>query len=90
MISGIAATVRRLIAEDWLRPLPQGGYSDANDRPKAADIPHAPRWAIMVLHEAGAFRECQVHGWIQDRADPHARQKGKSNFGVLQSFFDMP
>jgi len=28
----------------------------------------------MVLHEAGAIRECEVHGWIQDRADPHARQ----------------
>ena len=31
-------------------------------------------WAIMVLHEAGAIRECEVHGWIQDQADPHARQ----------------
>lgn len=29
-------------------------------------------WAIMVLHEARAIRECEVHGWIQDRADPHA------------------
>ena len=31
-------------------------------------------WAISILQEAGAVRECEIHGWIQDRADPHARQ----------------
>jgi hypothetical protein len=31
-------------------------------------------WAISTLQEAGAVRECEIHGWIQDRADPHARQ----------------
>ena len=31
-------------------------------------------WAISVLHEAGAIRECEEHGWMQDRADPHARE----------------
>jgi hypothetical protein len=31
-------------------------------------------WAISVLREAGAIKECQEHGWIQDRADPHARE----------------
>jgi hypothetical protein len=31
-------------------------------------------WAIAVLHEAGAIRECEDHGWMQDRADPHARE----------------
>jgi len=30
-------------------------------------------WAVAVLHEAGAIRECEHHGWMQDRADPHAR-----------------
>jgi hypothetical protein len=30
-------------------------------------------WAISVLLEAGAVRECEEHGWMQDRADPHAR-----------------
>jgi hypothetical protein len=30
-------------------------------------------WAISVLHEAGAIKECEEHGWMQDRADPHAR-----------------
>ncbi len=30
-------------------------------------------WAINVLNEAGAIRECEDHGWMQDRADPHAR-----------------
>ena len=31
-------------------------------------------WAIYVLQEAGAIRECEEHGWMQDRADPHARE----------------
>ena len=31
-------------------------------------------WAISVLQEAGAIRECETHGWMQDRADPHARE----------------
>jgi len=31
-------------------------------------------WAIAVLQDAGAVRECEVHGWMQDRADPHARE----------------
>jgi hypothetical protein len=30
-------------------------------------------WAISVLLEAGAIRECEEHGWMMDRADPHAR-----------------
>jgi hypothetical protein len=30
-------------------------------------------WAISVLQDAGAIRECETHGWMQDRADPHAR-----------------
>jgi len=32
-------------------------------------------WAISVLNEAGAIRECEDHAWMQDRADPHARQR---------------
>ncbi|MBR0749960.1 hypothetical protein JQ582_39230 [Bradyrhizobium japonicum] len=32
-------------------------------------------WAISVLHEAGAIRECEEHAWMQDRADPHARER---------------
>ncbi|MBB4429894.1 hypothetical protein GGD66_008499 [Bradyrhizobium sp. CIR48] len=32
-------------------------------------------WAIHVLNEAGAIRECEEHGWMQDRADPHARER---------------
>ncbi|PWE75945.1 hypothetical protein XF30_03405 [Bradyrhizobium sp. SUTN9-2] len=31
--------------------------------------------AISVLQEAGAMRECEEHGWMQDRADPHARDR---------------
>lgn len=32
-------------------------------------------WATSVLLEAGAIRECEEHGWMQDRADPHARER---------------
>ena len=32
-------------------------------------------WAISVLQEAGAIRESEEHGWMQDRADPHARER---------------
>ena len=32
-------------------------------------------WAISVLQEAGAIREFEEHGWMQDRADPHARER---------------
>jgi hypothetical protein len=32
-------------------------------------------WAISVLHEACAIRECEEHGWMKDRADPHARER---------------
>ena len=32
-------------------------------------------WAISTLLDAGAIRECEEHGWMRDRADPHARQR---------------
>jgi len=32
-------------------------------------------WAISVLVEAGAISECEGHGWMKDRADPHARER---------------
>jgi hypothetical protein len=32
-------------------------------------------WAILVLQEAGAIRECEEHGWMRDRTDPHARER---------------
>ncbi|MDA9478879.1 hypothetical protein XI03_31205 [Bradyrhizobium sp. CCBAU 65884] len=32
-------------------------------------------WAISVLHEAGAICECEQHGWMQDRTDPHAHAR---------------
>ena len=42
------------------------------ERPKA--IRTLRGWAIHVLQEAGAIRECEEHGWAKDRADPHARE----------------
>ncbi len=35
-------------------------------------------WAITVLNEAHAIRECEDHGWMRDRADPHARERARS------------
>ena len=32
-------------------------------------------WAISALQEAGAIRECEEHGWMRDRGDPHARDR---------------
>jgi len=32
-------------------------------------------WAISALQEAGAIRECEEHGWMRDRDDPHARDR---------------
>jgi hypothetical protein len=32
-------------------------------------------WAISMLQEVGAIHECEEHGWMQDRADPHARER---------------
>jgi hypothetical protein len=32
-------------------------------------------WARMVLLEVGAIRECEQHGWMKDRSDPHARER---------------
>jgi hypothetical protein len=31
-------------------------------------------WTRSVLLEAGAIRECEEHGWMRNRADPHARK----------------
>jgi hypothetical protein len=30
---------------------------------------------IAVLSEAHAIHECEEHGWMQHRADPHARER---------------
>jgi hypothetical protein len=32
-------------------------------------------WAVATLQEAGVIRECDEHGWMQDRSDPHARER---------------
>jgi hypothetical protein len=32
-------------------------------------------WARCALFEAGAIRECEEHGWMQDCANPHARDR---------------
>ena len=32
-------------------------------------------WARSILLEAGTIRECEDHGWMRDRGDPHARER---------------
>jgi hypothetical protein len=32
-------------------------------------------WAISVLQEVGAIKECEDHGWMQHRGDPDARER---------------
>ena len=34
-------------------------------------------WARSVLLEAGAIRECEEHGWMKDRGDPHAHERAR-------------
>jgi hypothetical protein len=38
-------------------------------------------WAISVLVGAGAIRECEDHGWMKDRTDPHARERAFEHAG---------
>ena len=44
-------------------------------RERRSPIRTLQSWAISVLQEAGAIRECEEHGWMRDRADPHARER---------------
>ena len=51
------------------------GDQNVSDEKADASESNAQGWALSVLMEAGAIRECQEHGWMKDRADPHARQR---------------
>jgi len=48
---------------------------NAGDEGAVSRISRARRWAISILLEAGAIRECEEHGWMRDRSDPHARER---------------
>lgn len=48
---------------------------DAETKKRRTAIRTVREWAIAVLQEAGAIRECAYHGWMQDRADPNAREQ---------------
>lgn len=55
---------------------PRGSDLDADDETeKTGDLEALRGWAISVLQEAGAIRECEEHGWMQDCTDPHARDR---------------
>jgi hypothetical protein len=44
-----------------------------NERRPAVRTLHG--WAISVLQEGGAIRECEDHGWMKHRADRHSRER---------------
>jgi len=46
-----------------------------NAKERRTSIRSLHGWALSVLQEAGAIRECAEHSWMQDRADPHARDR---------------
>jgi hypothetical protein len=37
--------------------------------------------AIGLLHEAGAIRECEEHGWMQDRGGRHQPRQPMPDHG---------
>jgi LmbE family N-acetylglucosaminyl deacetylase len=45
------------------------------ERKRKPDHRSLHEWALAVLSEAGAIRKCEYHGWMQDRADPHASER---------------
>jgi hypothetical protein len=47
----------------------------ADDETETPGDPNAARLGARVLQEAGAIHEGEEHGWAQDRADPHARER---------------
>jgi hypothetical protein len=53
----------------------QEGISMLMMKQKRTAIRTLRGWAISVLHEAGAIRECEEHGWMMDRTDPEARRR---------------
>lgn len=61
--------------EAGARIRPSRSDCDADDQERQPAILTRPGWAISVLQEAGAIRECGEHGWMQNRADPHARER---------------
>jgi hypothetical protein len=52
-----------------------GAISMLMTRERRPVIPTLRGWAIDVLQNAGAIRECEEHGWMQDRADLHAWER---------------
>jgi acetyl-CoA acetyltransferase len=55
--------------------VPAGAISMLMTKERRPAIRTLRGWAILVLQDAGAIREREKHGWMQDRADPHARER---------------
>jgi hypothetical protein len=55
--------------------VPAGAISMLTTKEKRPAIWTLCGWAISVLQEAGAIRECEKHGWMQDRPNPLARER---------------
>jgi hypothetical protein len=55
--------------------VPRGGISMLMMKERRPPFRTIDGWARCVLLEAGAIRECEEHGWMRDRSDPHARER---------------
>ena len=50
--------------------------TDASDEGETTGDADAARMGgLRAAGEVGAIRECEEHGWMRDRADPHARER---------------
>jgi hypothetical protein len=66
-----AGTIRQAIGFAFL----EGAILMLKTKERRPAIRTLRGWAISVLQETGAIRECEQHGWMQDRSDPHARER---------------
>jgi hypothetical protein len=55
--------------------VPAGAISMLMTKERLPIIRTLRGWAILALNDAGAIYECEEHDWMQDRADPHARDR---------------
>src|SRR4051794_31530339 len=69
----LAAGTGRLVADSARAAVGTDAIVMARGRPPAFRTTEG--WARGVLLEAGAISECEEHGGMKDRGDPHARER---------------
>jgi hypothetical protein len=71
----LGSTFRIGEAGDAVSFLAQEGFSMLMMKERRPAIRTLQGWAISVLLDAGAIRECEEHGWMKDCGDPDARER---------------